>query len=62
MKTTPLLLIEFGGAASADVDAPADQVFAAITDIARLREWNARMRRVLERAALPLEPGVEWVV
>jgi hypothetical protein len=34
MRTTPLLLTEFGGAASADVDAPADQVFAAITDIA----------------------------
>jgi hypothetical protein len=45
MKTTSLLLNEFGGSASADVDAPADHVFAVITDIARLPEWNVRIRR-----------------
>lgn len=61
MKTTPLLT-GFAGAATADVNAPADHVFAAITDIARLPGWNARIRPVPEPAARPLEPGVEWVV
>jgi uncharacterized protein YndB with AHSA1/START domain len=57
-----LLLTEFGGSVSADVDAPADDVFALLTDTSRLPEWNARIRRVLEPAPAPLAPGVEWVV
>jgi uncharacterized protein YndB with AHSA1/START domain len=62
MTTKSLLLTEFGGSVSADVDAPADDVFALLTDISRLPEWNARIRRVLEPAPAPLAPGVEWVV
>src|SRR5437870_3680368 len=50
MTTKSLLLTEFGGSVSADVDAPADDVFALLTDTSRLPEWNARIRRVLEPA------------
>jgi hypothetical protein len=62
MTTKSLLLTEFGGSVAADVDAPADDVFALLTDTSRLPEWNARIRRVLEPAPSPLAPGVEWVV
>jgi len=46
---------------AADLAADPDAVFASITDLARLPEWNDRMTRVVE---LPdrLEPGAEWVV
>ena len=57
MTTKSLLLTEFGGSVSADVDAPADDVFALLTDTSRLPEWNARIRRVLEPAPAPLAPG-----
>ena len=40
---------------------PADAVFAAITDIGRLPDWNAAMTRVVEQPPT-LEPGAEWVV
>jgi uncharacterized protein YndB with AHSA1/START domain len=49
------------GTASAVVAAPPATVFAAITDIDRLPEWNAIMRSVVERPA-ELVPGAEWVV
>lgn len=62
MTTKSLLLTEFGGSVSADVDAPADEVFALLTETGRLPEWNTRIRRVLEPAPAPLAPGVEWVV
>lgn len=50
MTTKSLLLTEFGGSVSADVDAPADEVFALLTETGRLPEWNTRIRRVLELA------------
>jgi uncharacterized protein YndB with AHSA1/START domain len=62
MTTKSLLLTEFGGSVSAAVDAPADDVFALLTDTSRLPEWNTRIRRVLEPAPAPLAPGAEWVV
>src|SRR5439155_25938385 len=62
MTTKSLLLTEFGGSVSADVDAPAAAVFALLTDTSRLPEWNARIRRVLDPAPAPLAPGVEWLV
>jgi hypothetical protein len=51
------------GAASAAavVPAPADAVFATLTDIARLPEWNDIMSSVVERPDR-LEVGAEWVV
>ena len=49
------------GSATNRIDADPDVVFAAITDIARLPEWNAVMSRVVE---IPdeLVPGAEWMV
>jgi uncharacterized protein YndB with AHSA1/START domain len=57
-----LLLDEAGGSARSDLDAPAGDVFALITDTSRLPEWNARIGRVLEPPRRSLAPGVEWVV
>jgi uncharacterized protein YndB with AHSA1/START domain len=62
MTTKSLLLTEFGGSSSADIDSPADEVFALLTDTSRLPEWNTRIRRVLEPTRPPLAPGAEWVV
>jgi uncharacterized protein YndB with AHSA1/START domain len=61
MTTKSLLLTEFGGSVSADVDAPADDVFALLTDTSRLPEWNARIR-AFQSTPAPLAPSVEWVV
>jgi hypothetical protein len=36
MTTKSLLLTKFGGSVSADVDAPADDVFALLTDTSRV--------------------------
>lgn len=43
------------------IAADPDEVFAAVTDLARLPEWNRAVTRTLE---LPraLHPGAEWVV
>jgi uncharacterized protein YndB with AHSA1/START domain len=49
------------GTTSAKVDAPADAVFAKITDVAELPSWNAAMTRVCERPE-KLGPGAHWVV
>jgi uncharacterized protein YndB with AHSA1/START domain len=49
------------GTASRFVDAPADLVFAAVTDLAKLPGWNSRMTGVVEVPAT-LEAGAEWVV
>jgi uncharacterized protein YndB with AHSA1/START domain len=57
-----LLLDEFNGASSASIDASPEDVFAAVTDISRLPDWNARIQRVVTPPGRPLAPGVEWVV
>ena len=49
------------GSVSGFVDAPADEVFALVTDIERLPEWNDAVVRVIERPAR-LVPPAEWVV
>lgn len=49
------------GSTTAVIQAPAGAVFDAITDIARLPEWNEIMTRVTD-APETLEPGSEWVV
>lgn len=41
----------FSGSFSAPVPAPADEVFALVTDAARLPEWNCAVRRA---ALLPV--------
>jgi len=59
---TIILTRHFEGATDAVLDAPAPDVFAALTDIDRLPTWNAHIERVLEPASAPLDEGVEWVV
>jgi uncharacterized protein YndB with AHSA1/START domain len=60
--TTALLLRHRAGTAATEVDAPAADVFAAITDVAALPSWNEHVRRVLEAPDRPLAEGDEWVV
>jgi uncharacterized protein YndB with AHSA1/START domain len=49
------------GTTSGTVPAPPDAVFAAVTDIDRLPEWNETIQRVTERPEV-LGEGAEWVV
>lgn len=46
---------------TAVVEAPPDDVFATITDLERLPEWNAAITAVREIPA-ELVPGAQWVV
>jgi uncharacterized protein YndB with AHSA1/START domain len=57
-----VLLTEFTSQVAADVPAPAATVFAALTDVASLPRWNARIARVVEPPSAPLAPGAVWVV
>jgi uncharacterized protein YndB with AHSA1/START domain len=52
---------DFHGRATTHVDAPADTVFALLTDVARLPEWNAAIEAVVDDPG-PLTPGTEWTV
>jgi uncharacterized protein YndB with AHSA1/START domain len=47
--------------AAAVIAADPDAVFAALTDVAALPSWNARMTAVVE-CPTELTPGSEWVV
>jgi uncharacterized protein YndB with AHSA1/START domain len=51
----------FSGTASTDVPADPAAVFATITDIDALPQWNAAIERVVERPA-DLLPGASWTV
>src|SRR3954447_1362440 len=58
-----MLLYGFQGQASATIEAEPADVFATITAIDRLPEWNARIAGVLEApSTAALVPGTEWVV
>ena len=59
-----MFLTEFHGSDAARLTAAADAVFAALVDIDRLPEWNARIHHVIERPApaSPVAEGTEWVV
>jgi uncharacterized protein YndB with AHSA1/START domain len=52
---------EFHGTAAGYIDAAPDDVFALVTDINRLPEWNAAIETVAERPD-SLLVGDEWVV
>ena len=57
-----MLVNEFHNSASVVIDAAPADVFAAITDLDRLPEWNAHLPRVVQHPGRPLAEGVEWVV
>ena len=59
-----MFLTEFHGSDAARLTAAADAVFAALVDIDRLPEWNARVHHVIESPApaSPVAEGTEWVV
>ena len=57
-----MFLTEFHGSDAARLTAAADTVFAALVDIDRLPEWNARVHHVIENPASPVVEGTEWVV
>jgi len=52
---------EFHGTATTQIQAPVDRVFALVTDIDRLPEWNQAIQEVAVRPPA-LERGAEWVV
>jgi hypothetical protein len=49
------------GSVTQSIDVPAGDVFALVTDAARLPEWNGIITRVVEAPAA-LSVGAEWVV
>ncbi len=49
------------GTASVHVSAPADVVFATVTDLGRLPTWNRRIVRVVDMPP-ELVAGADWVV
>ena len=49
-----MFVTEFHGSDGARLTAAADAVFAALVDIDRLPEWNARIHHVIET---PCQPG-----
>lgn len=53
--------MEKRGSASRHVGAPPELVFAMVTDLDRLPEWNRRIKRVVE-VPPKLRAGAEWVV
>ena len=57
-----MFVTEFHGSDAARLTAAADAVFAALVDIDRLPEWNARIHHVIENPGSPVAEGTEWVV
>jgi uncharacterized protein YndB with AHSA1/START domain len=57
-----MLLTQFAGKAQAVIPAEPADVFAALTDVGRLPDWNTRIAKIIEPPSGPLGPGVEWVV
>lgn len=53
--------VSIKGSTEAQVTAPADAVFGALTDVRRLPEWNTIIKEVVE-APEKLEPGASWLV
>ncbi|HEY2332998.1 MAG TPA: SRPBCC family protein [Acidimicrobiales bacterium] len=57
-----ILLDEFHGHDAVRLISPPEVVFAALVDVARLPDWNARVHHVIEDPGRPLAEGSEWVV
>lgn len=54
-------MTELRGSVNETVDADPQGMFAVITDVDRLAEWNDLIQEVVERPA-EVEAGTEWVV
>jgi uncharacterized protein YndB with AHSA1/START domain len=57
-----VLLREFHGQASATIDASPADVFAAITRVDRVPDWNKRIAAVVRTPQTPFGEGAEWTV
>jgi Polyketide cyclase / dehydrase and lipid transport len=59
-----MFVTEFHGNDATRLTAAADAVFAALVDVDRLPEWNARIHHVIESPASAdtVAQGTEWVV
>ena len=59
-----MFVTEFHGNDATRLTAAADALFAALVDVDRLPEWNARIHHVIEgpAPASPEAEGTEWVV
>lgn len=57
-----MLLTDFHGQASANIDAAPAEAFTTITAIDRLPEWNERIAAVTRTPGTPPDEGVEWTV
>jgi uncharacterized protein YndB with AHSA1/START domain len=57
-----MLLTQFRGRVDASIDADPDRVFAALTDIEHLPQWNRRIAKVLRMPPEGLVPGAQWCV
>lgn len=53
--------MELRGSITETIDAPAAKVFALVSDLNRLPEWNALIQRVVERPT-EMARDAEWVV
>jgi uncharacterized protein YndB with AHSA1/START domain len=53
---------QFSGSEQVVLDASPAAVFALITNVDRLPEWNEHIHHVIAPAGGPLGPGSEWVV
>jgi uncharacterized protein YndB with AHSA1/START domain len=62
MTNMELLLVEFGGTASTQLDANPQAVFDLLVDPARLPGWNECIQAVLDAPVDPLQVGDDWVV
>jgi uncharacterized protein YndB with AHSA1/START domain len=57
-----VLLRQFHGQTSAIIDASPTKVFAAITQVDRVSQWNKRIASVVRAPGTPLGEGAEWTV
>jgi uncharacterized protein YndB with AHSA1/START domain len=57
-----MLVNEFHGTTQVALDASPADVFALITDVDRLPEWNAHVHHVITPPDAPLAAEVEWVI
>jgi hypothetical protein len=57
-----MFVTEFHGSAGVVLAAEPAQVFALVTDVRRLTDWNTHVEQIIEDPGPRLAEGVEWVV